>query len=59
MKSLGYIEGQNIAAEYRFAKGAPERLPNLAADLSVQESFGPVMAPARNPELPAEYRTVS
>jgi len=33
MKKLGYIEGQNIAAEYRFAEGAPERLPNLAAEL--------------------------
>lgn len=33
MKKLGYIEGQNIAAEYRFAEGAPERLPNFAAEL--------------------------
>jgi putative ABC transport system substrate-binding protein len=33
MKKLGYIEGQNIAAEYRFAEGVPERLPNLAAEL--------------------------
>jgi putative ABC transport system substrate-binding protein len=33
MKELGYIEGQNIAAEYRFAEGIPERLPNLAAEL--------------------------
>jgi putative ABC transport system substrate-binding protein len=33
MKELGYIEGKNIAAEYRFAEGAPERLPNFAAEL--------------------------
>jgi putative tryptophan/tyrosine transport system substrate-binding protein len=33
MKKLGYIEGQNIAAEYRFAEGALERLPNLATEL--------------------------
>jgi putative ABC transport system substrate-binding protein len=33
MKELGYIEGKNITAEYRFAEGAPERLPNLAAEL--------------------------
>ena len=33
MKKLGYIEGKNIAAEYRYAKGAPERLPNFAAEL--------------------------
>ena len=33
MKELGYIEGKNITAEYRFAEGVPERLPNLAAEL--------------------------
>jgi putative ABC transport system substrate-binding protein len=33
MKELGYIEGKNIAAEYRFAEGAPERLPSFAAEL--------------------------
>ncbi|HTN71832.1 MAG TPA: ABC transporter substrate binding protein, partial [Methylomirabilota bacterium] len=33
MKKLGYIEGKNIAAEYRYAEGAPERLPNFAAEL--------------------------
>src|SRR5439155_24766896 len=33
MKELGYIEGKNITAEYRFAEGALERLPNLATEL--------------------------
>jgi putative tryptophan/tyrosine transport system substrate-binding protein len=33
MNELGYIEGKNIAAEYRFAEGAPERLPNFAEEL--------------------------
>jgi len=33
MNELGYIEGKNIAAEYRFAEGAPERLPNFAREL--------------------------
>jgi putative ABC transport system substrate-binding protein len=32
MKELGYIEGKNITAEYRFAEGASERLPNYAAE---------------------------
>jgi putative ABC transport system substrate-binding protein len=33
MKELGYIEGKNIVAEYRFAEGAPERLANFASEL--------------------------
>ncbi len=32
MSDLGYVEGQNIVLEYRFAEGKPERLPELAAD---------------------------
>src|SRR4030095_4388313 len=33
LSKLGWIEGQNIAIEYRFAEQKPERLPELAADL--------------------------
>jgi putative tryptophan/tyrosine transport system substrate-binding protein len=30
----GYVEGQNIAVEFRFAQGRPERLPAMAAELA-------------------------
>jgi putative ABC transport system substrate-binding protein len=33
MRELGYVDGQNITIEYRYAEGRPERLPELAADL--------------------------
>jgi len=33
LRDLGYVEGQNLLIEYRYAEGNEERLHDLAAEL--------------------------
>ena len=33
LRELGYIDGQNIAIEFRYSEGKPDRAPDLAAEL--------------------------
>ena len=33
LSDSGFVEGQNIAVEYRYAEGQIDRLPSLVADL--------------------------
>jgi putative ABC transport system substrate-binding protein len=37
LKETGYVEGQTVAIEYRFAEGRYDRLPSLASDLVRRE----------------------
>jgi putative ABC transport system substrate-binding protein len=39
LRQLGYVEGQNLHIEYRYAAGKAERLKELAAELVVSSSM--------------------
>ncbi len=56
LRELGYIEGQNIAVEYRFARGQIERLPELAAEL-VRLNPDVIVAPYTPSALAAKRAT--
>jgi ABC-type uncharacterized transport system substrate-binding protein len=44
LRDLGWVEGQNIIIEYRYAEGRSERLPDLAAEL-VRLKVDTIVAP--------------
>jgi putative ABC transport system substrate-binding protein len=57
LRELGYVEGQNIAFEFRSAEGKLDRLPELAAELDVIVAlYVPVRALQRSCEhlIPGE-----
>ena len=56
LRGLGWIEGQNLIIEYRWAEGDVERLPGLAAEL-VRHKVDVIVAPAGSAALAAKNAT--
>jgi len=56
LSKLGWIEGKNIAIEYRFAELKAERLPELAADL-VRQKVDLIVTSGVPPALEAKKAT--
>src|SRR5438093_10373178 len=58
LSKLGWIEGKNIAIEYRFAEQKLERMPELAADL-VRLKVNLIVAVGRAPVFAAKNATTT
>lgn len=58
LRELGWVDGQNLVIEYRWADGNVERLPALAADL-VRRKVDLIVAPAGSAALAAKTATSS
>jgi len=58
LSKLGWVEGKNLAIEYRFAEQKSERLPELAADL-VRLKVGLIVVSGTPPALAAKNATTA
>ncbi len=58
LRELGYVEGNNLIIEWRFAEGQPERLAGMAAEL-VQLNVDVIVTAATQPTGAAQKATLA